>query len=72
LFSFAGWIDVTWDAGGSNSYRMGAEGKYDLQLALSHDPDKLKPLSKEGATGGVKTKPNNPQATDSVKKVMIL
>ncbi|KAK3576282.1 hypothetical protein CHS0354_036017 [Potamilus streckersoni] len=30
-----GWIDVTWDAGGSNSYRMGAEGKYDLQLAES-------------------------------------
>ncbi|XP_064621516.1 E3 ubiquitin-protein ligase HECTD1-like isoform X2 [Lineus longissimus] len=63
-----GWIDVTWDAGGSNSYRMGAEGKYDLQLAPSHDPDKLKPLLKEGAMGGVKTKPNNPQATDSVKK----
>jgi hypothetical protein len=28
-----GWIDVTWDHGGSNSYRMGAEGKYDLKLA---------------------------------------
>ncbi|XP_020287405.1 E3 ubiquitin-protein ligase HECTD1 isoform X2 [Pseudomyrmex gracilis] len=27
-----GWIDVTWDHGGSNSYRMGAEGKYDLKL----------------------------------------
>ena len=27
-----GWIDVTWDYGGSNSYRMGAEGKYDLRL----------------------------------------
>ncbi|KOX75373.1 E3 ubiquitin-protein ligase HECTD1 [Melipona quadrifasciata] len=27
-----GWIDVTWDHGGSNSYRMGAEGKYDLRL----------------------------------------
>ncbi|CAH1802965.1 unnamed protein product, partial [Owenia fusiformis] len=37
-----GWIDVTWDSGGSNSYRMGAEGKYDLQLAPSHDPDKVK------------------------------
>ncbi|XP_074662874.1 E3 ubiquitin-protein ligase HECTD1-like [Tubulanus polymorphus] len=36
-----GWIDVTWDSGGSNSYRIGAEGKYDLQLAASHDPDKL-------------------------------
>ncbi|XP_070578129.1 E3 ubiquitin-protein ligase HECTD1-like isoform X7 [Ptychodera flava] len=33
-----GWVDVTWDHGGSNSYRMGAEGKYDLQLAPSHVP----------------------------------
>jgi len=32
-----GWIDVTWDHGGSNSYRMGAEGKFDLKL--SHMPD---------------------------------
>ncbi|KAK9885691.1 hypothetical protein WA026_012456 [Henosepilachna vigintioctopunctata] len=29
----SGWIDVNWDHGGSNSYRMGAEGKYDLKLA---------------------------------------
>lgn len=28
-----GWIDVAWDHGASNSYRMGAEGKYDLKLA---------------------------------------
>lgn len=28
-----GWIDVTWHQGGSNSYRMGAEGKFDLKLA---------------------------------------
>ena len=28
-----GWIDVTWDHGGSNSYRMGAEGKFDLKLS---------------------------------------
>lgn len=28
-----GWIDVKWDHGGRNSYRMGAEGKYDLKLA---------------------------------------
>ena len=31
-----GWIDVTWDHGGSNSYRMGAEGKYDLKLTSSN------------------------------------
>ena len=24
---------MTWDHGGANSYRMGAEGRYDLQLA---------------------------------------
>uniref|UniRef100_A0A182PD90 E3 ubiquitin-protein ligase n=1 Tax=Anopheles epiroticus TaxID=199890 RepID=A0A182PD90_9DIPT len=28
-----GWIDVKWDHGMRNSYRMGAEGKYDLKLA---------------------------------------
>lgn len=33
-----GWIDVTWDHGGSNSYRMGAEGKYDLKLASDAEP----------------------------------
>jgi len=38
----AGWIDVAWDAGGTNSYRMGAEGKYDLMLAPSHNPEKTR------------------------------
>lgn len=28
-----GWIEIQWDHGGANSYRMGAEGKFDLQLA---------------------------------------
>uniref|UniRef100_A0A1I8GY00 HECT-type E3 ubiquitin transferase n=1 Tax=Macrostomum lignano TaxID=282301 RepID=A0A1I8GY00_9PLAT len=28
-----GWIRVNWDSGGTNSYRMGREGKYDLKLA---------------------------------------
>jgi E3 ubiquitin-protein ligase HECTD1 len=37
-----GWIDVQWDHGGSNSYRMGAEGKYDLRLAPNYDPDLVK------------------------------
>lgn len=35
----SGWIDVTWDHGGSNSYRMGAEGKYDLKLAPNVEID---------------------------------
>ena len=34
-----GWIDVTWEHGGSNSYRMGAEGKFDLRLAPGYDPE---------------------------------
>ena len=42
FFVFSGWIDVAWDGGGSNSYRMGAEGKYDLFLAPSHDPEKVR------------------------------
>merc|ERR1711884_205379 len=33
-----GWIDVTWDHGGSNSYRMGAEGKFDIKLAPGYEP----------------------------------
>ena len=33
-----GWIDVQWDHGGSNSYRMGAEGQYDLRLGLRTIP----------------------------------
>ncbi|XP_013098355.1 E3 ubiquitin-protein ligase Ufd4 isoform X3 [Stomoxys calcitrans] len=32
-----GWIDVKWDHGIRNSYRMGAEGKYDLKLANSEN-----------------------------------
>lgn len=38
-----GWIDVAWHKGGSNSYRLGAEGKYDLRLAPSYDPDNHAP-----------------------------
>ncbi|XP_014350280.1 E3 ubiquitin-protein ligase HECTD1 isoform X8 [Latimeria chalumnae] len=58
-----GWIDVTWDAGGSNSYRMGAEGKFDLKLAPGYDPDSApspKPVSStvsgttQGWSGSVK------------------
>ena len=50
-----GWVDVTWDSGGSNSYRMGAEGKFDLCLAASHDPDKLQKnlAAVKGSAGAV-------------------
>lgn len=30
-----GWVRVEWDTGATNSYRMGKEGQYDLQLADS-------------------------------------
>jgi len=47
-----GWIDVTWDQGTSNSYRMGAEGKYDLKLANSSDcPDALPPAAPPTTSG---------------------
>ena len=32
-----GWVDVRWDNELTNSYRMGAEGKYDLQLAPDYE-----------------------------------
>ena len=51
-----GWIDVTWDAGGSNSYRMGAEGKYDLNLAPSYDPEKVRKESTKSELGAVGAK----------------
>lgn len=65
-----GWIDVTWDSGGSNSYRMGAEGKYDLQLSPNHDPDKLRPIvrtTEAGAVGGAKVKVTSSLVSDKAK-----
>ena len=62
---------MTWDAGGSNSYRMGAEGKYDLCLAPSHDPDKLQKnlAAVKGAIGAVggMAKPKIPVGVDGSK-----
>ena len=34
-----GWVDVVWDNGSSNSYRMGAENKFDLKLSPNYNPD---------------------------------
>lgn len=56
----AGWIDVTWDAGGSNSYRMGAENKFDLTLAPSHDPEKLQVAAAAGTARPSETQPSLP------------
>ena len=44
-----GWIDVTWDHGGSNSYRMGAEGKFDLKLAPGSEPGSATATTAAGA-----------------------
>ena len=44
-----GWIDVTWDHGSANSYRMGAEGKFDLKLSPSYEQQVLSLSS--GSTG---------------------
>jgi E3 ubiquitin-protein ligase HECTD1 len=62
---------VAWDAGGTNSYRMGAEGKYDLMLAPSHDPDKLRkdPLSPRPTDTG-KAKVQSADSSDSKNKVI--
>ena len=67
MIFFSGWVDVTWDAGGSNSYRMGAEGKFDLGLAASQDHDRLRALKMEGgAVGGAKQKSMS-VCTDKIK-----
>ncbi|XP_012253549.2 E3 ubiquitin-protein ligase Ufd4 isoform X9 [Athalia rosae] len=60
-----GWIDVTWDHGGSNSYRMGAEAKYDLRLVST------------GPAGGQHIAPNsnsgsNPRGPNSVSSLVRL
>lgn len=41
---------MTWDHGASNSYRMGAEGKYDLKLAPGYDPDAPQVTTPSSAT----------------------
>ncbi|XP_029035831.1 E3 ubiquitin-protein ligase HECTD1 isoform X8 [Osmia bicornis bicornis] len=67
-----GWIDVTWDHGGSNSYRMGAEGKFDLRLVGSGlDTDNG---TKNKSAGGVLTgrksssTPSLPDCTDTAMR----
>ena len=38
-----GWISVTWDHGGSNKYRMGAKGKYDLRVITPEESTSRNP-----------------------------
>ncbi|XP_076239789.1 ubiquitin fusion-degradation 4-like isoform X8 [Calliopsis andreniformis] len=66
-----GWIDVTWDHGASNSYRMGAEGKYDLRLVgIGLDSDNIDRSKTKGGSGvltGRKSSstPSLPDCTDT-------
>ena len=59
-----GWIDVTWDYGGSNSYRKGAEGKFDLKLSPAYEPDVVtSPATSTATTAAVKPdRPGHSQA----------
>lgn len=57
-----GWIDVKWDHGVRNSYRMGAEGKYDLKLV---NCDSL-PMLESGS--GCSSSTSNPMALQSASK----
>lgn len=60
-----GWIDVKWDHGLRNSYRMGAEGKYDLKLSNSENLTAPYDMNNSGA-GLV---PINAGSVSSAKKV---
>ena len=60
---------MAWDAGGTNSYRMGAEGKYDLMLAPSHDPDKLRKEMLSPRPADCKTKTPSADSPDGMNKV---
>ncbi|XP_051170118.1 E3 ubiquitin-protein ligase HECTD1 isoform X4 [Leptopilina boulardi] len=65
-----GWIDVTWDYGGSNSYRMGAEGKYDLRLfGTGMDSESSIKGKISGDLTGRKSSstPSLPDCTDTVR-----
>ncbi|XP_076273657.1 ubiquitin fusion-degradation 4-like isoform X2 [Rhynchophorus ferrugineus] len=61
----SGWIDVTWDHGGSNSYRMGAEGKFDLKLSPSYDVETAS--SKSTSTSKHKSKDDKQSVLTSRK-----
>jgi len=63
-----GWIDVTWDHGGSNSYRMGTEGKCDLKLAPSYDPDVTTATNISSATAANKKQTNIQQPLTGQRK----
>ena len=58
-----GWIEVQWDHGGANSYRMGAEGKFDLQLAEELQPTPPPNTSGEGSDVDTPTVSSRPSSS---------
>ena len=38
-----GWIEVKWDEGGSNNYRWGVDGKYDLEIVTEEGSSSVTP-----------------------------
>lgn len=60
-----GWIDVKWDHGVRNSYRMGAEGKFDLRLA---NCENLPVLESGVCSSGVST--SMPVAATAISAVL--
>ncbi|CAK1540512.1 unnamed protein product [Leptosia nina] len=60
-----GWVDVRWDHGGRNSYRMGAEGKFDLKLIGSYEHNTNSRSRKSHST------PSLPDATNNDNQVSV-
>ncbi|ESO05310.1 hypothetical protein HELRODRAFT_111260 [Helobdella robusta] len=67
-----GWVDVAWDAGGLNSYRMGAEGKYDLTLAPAHGTEETSTALKLSSCVVPTTQINNRLASEAVASAFLL
>lgn len=60
---------MTWDHSGANSYRMGAEGKYDLKLA---PPDMAKKRSSKSksSSSSASSSPCSPGGTANTRSAM--
>lgn len=71
-----GWVPVKWDSGARNTYRMGKDGKYDLQLAPPGNelPDRTPDSEEENSkdTESEKIKLRNPNDVLRRASVMLL
>ena len=57
---------MIWDHGGSNSYRMGAEDRYDLQLATSEQEPSVQTQQAEQTSSDVTNESNSDQSTQTL------